>query len=492
MRFPLIVFALLLSCFSLSAQQTAKPKMEYHFSWDGTSSLLKVDLFYTPAAKDSTGFVYGSPEIGNQTNIFKVLENLQCSPGDSISIDTTRRKIIAWHKTGGLKKLHYEINGSLLSPAKHNNANEQFRPQLVPGSFYSLSFNLFMQVDTGSYKELSYVWDKWPAGIGYFSSADPDSKPDKPVMVKMDQLSKIYMVMDKQLVVGKYLIHQVPYYAITTTRDSLNDMQAELKPFFSTFFPAITNYWKDYKDKDYFVSVLPFLNHAKPNFTGFGLIDGFSMRYTGAYDLQKKIVIAHETSHKWIGNKLQIKQKGMEYMWFEEGFNDYVQLCILAKTGMITQTGFLDYINTQNLAPHYKSPVRTAPADSIEKYFWVNHDYEKLPYQRGFIYAFYFDNQIRLASGGNKTIRDFLLALLKRVTANKNGQMTIDDYIQTASQFLPKAQVTGDIEKYLQGGALLDFHTIKLIKGFRVNYAGDVPVLTMPAGADLMEIVDWK
>ncbi len=270
--------------------------MDYHFSWDGVSSLLKVDLFYTPVSKDSTGFVYGVPQIGNQTNIFKVLENLQCSAGDSITIDTIRRKIIAWHKTGGIKKLHYEINGSLLAPSRYNNANEQFRPQLVPGSFYSLSFNLFMQVDTGNYPELTYVWDNWPTGFSYFSSADPGSRPNKRVVVNTGQLSDLYFAMDRGLVVGKYMVHQVPYYAVTTTRDSINDMQADLKPFFNTFFPAITNYWNDYEAKDYFVSVLPFLNHVKPDYTGFGLIDGFSMRYSGPYDLEKKTVIAHETS----------------------------------------------------------------------------------------------------------------------------------------------------------------------------------------------------
>jgi hypothetical protein len=492
MKFTLTLVAFLFSSIVLSAQQKVKPGMDYHFSWDGVSSLLKVDLFYTPASKDSTGFVYGIPQIGNQTNIFKVLENLQCSSGDSISIDTTQHKIIAWHKTGGTKKLHYEINGSLLSPAKYNNANEQFRPQLVPGSFYSLSFNLFMQIDTGSYPELTYVWDKWPAGLGYFSSADPESKPDKRVVVNTSHLGDLYFAMDRGLVIGKYLVRQVPYYAVTTTRDSINDMQTDLKPFFSTFFPAITSYWNDYEAKDYFVSVLPFLHHVQSTYTGFGLTDGFTMRYSGPYNIEKKVVIAHETSHKWIGEKLQIRQKGMEYGWFQEGFNDYVQINILAATSMISQAEFLDYINNKNLAPHYKSPVRTARADSVEKYFWTNHYYEKLPYQRGFIYAFYFDNQIRLASGGRKTIRDFLLALLKMASAKKNGYFTIDDYIQTASLFLPRDQVTNDINKYLQGGALLDFHSIKLIDGFRVNYINDVPVLTMSADANLMRILAWK
>jgi hypothetical protein len=493
MRSLLVSCCFILSCFFAFGQNdTTHPKMDYHFSWDGNSSLLKVDLFYTSDAKDTTSFIYGSPEIGNQLNIFGVLKNIKGGSGDSISIDEAKRKILIRHKTPGLKNLHYEINGELLSPAKHNNANEQFRPQLVHGSFYSLSFNFFMQVDTNTYKTISYTWDKWPAGIGYFSSAAPESKPGAIVNVNADQIMKIYMVMDKKLIVNSYKVHNVPYYAISTGRDSLNDIQADLKPFFSTFFPAITDFWQDYAGKDYFISVLPFLNHAPKNYTGFGLIDGFSMRYTGPYDLDKKEVIAHETSHKWIGNKLEIKQKGMEYMWFEEGFNDYIDTYILAKTKMISQTEFVDYINDKNLAPHYKSPVATASADSIEKYFWINHDYEKLPYQRGFIYAFYFDNQIRLASNGKKTIRDFMLALLKNRTQSKNKDFTVDDFIATASTFLPKQQVTTQIDKYLMHGDLLDFHNIKLISAYEINYQDNIPVLSLKQGVDLSQVLSWK
>jgi hypothetical protein len=465
--------------------------MDYHFSWDGNSSILKVDLFYS-AVKDTTSFIYGSPEIGNQVDIFNVVQNIQTGTGDSVSVDSAKRKITVWYKTTGPKMLHYEINGALISAVKHNNANEQFRPQLIPGSFRSLSFNLFMQVDTSSYKSISYVWDKWPSGIGYFSSADPESTPDKKVMVKVDQLSWVYMVMDKQLQIRQYHVHNVPYYAIGSARDTINSIQDYLQPFFSTFFPAITDYFKDYGGDHYFVSALPFLNHVLPNYTGVGLVDGFSMRYSGSFDLGKKILIAHETTHKWIGNKLKIKQKGMEYMWFEEGFDDYTQICILAKTGMITSQEFVDYVNAQNLSPHYKSPVSTVPADSIEKHFWIEHDYEVIPYQRGFVYAFYFDNQIRLASGGKKTIRDFFLALLKRVKSNRHGEMTIDDYVETASLFLPKAQINDEIKKYLQNGTLLDFHSAKLIPGFGIKYQNDVPVLALLPGSDLLQMLSWK
>jgi len=489
MKILFINFFLVLCCLFLFAQEkTAHPKMDYHFSWDGGSHFLKADLFYA-TTKDTTSFVYGWPEIGNQINIFDVLHHIQTGKDDSLTIDSAKRKIRIWHKTTGLKMLHYEIDGSLLSPIKHNNANEQFRPELIPGTFCSLSFNLFMQVDTAIYKQITYTWDQWPEGFGYFSSAAPESKPGQRILVKADQLNWVYMVMDHQLQVSKYRVRDVPYYAISSGRDSINKVQDFLKPFFNIFFPVVTDYFKDHSGGHYFVSALPFLNHALPNYTGVGLVDGFSMRYSGPLDLGKKILIAHETTHKWIGNKLKIKQKGMEYMWFEEGFDDYAQICILAKAGMINTREFLNHCNAENLAPHYQSPIRTAPADSIEKHFWVDHHYEVLPYQRGFIYAFYLDNQIRIASSGKKTIRDFFLALLKRVADKRNGEMTIDDYQETASLFLPGAQIKQETARYLQSGELLDFHKVKLIRGFKIKYQNDIPVLSLSPGSNLLRML---
>jgi hypothetical protein len=70
--------------------------------------------------------------------------------------------------------------------------------------------------------------------------------------------------------------------------------------------------------------------------------------------------------------------------------------------------------------------------------------------------------------------------------------MTIDDFIATASLFLPKEQVTAEINKYLQQGQLLNFHDIKLAGGFTVTYNGDVPVLSIKNDAMLIQFLNWK
>lgn len=121
----------------------------------------------------------------------------------------------------------------------------------------------------------------------------------------------------------------------------------------------------------------------------------------------KKKVITHDTSHTGIGKALRFQAPGFRTAWFSEGFNDYFSICVLANTGMLDKASFLDHLNEDNLKGHYTNPANTAPADSIEKYFWKSHNYESLSYERGFTYAFYLDNQIRQNCNCSKTFRDF-------------------------------------------------------------------------------------
>ncbi|WP_109608654.1 M1 family aminopeptidase [Mucilaginibacter oryzae] len=486
---PGIVFLFLFSLTSpLAAQETQTDRsLYYQFSWDGKSSVLEVNLDYYGLKNTPTHFFYGMPEMGNQVNIFHSLKITGSTEDDLIRIDTNKREIIISHKDSGKKHLHYTIDGSLTSPAKHNNANEQFRPQIAKGCFYSLSFNIFLKADSSVFKNIVYRWTRLPSKTRYFSSAAPASEPVNNVKLKIADWDKVYIAIENKLQTTTYPIGEKIYYAVTSGRDTTNDMQKCLKPFFQQFLPAIADFWNDKERGYYFLSVLPFLNSGKDSHTGVGLYNGFSMRYNGRYDTVKMETIAHEISHRWIGNKLTIQGTGMEYAWFEEGFNDYVDTYILAKTGMLSAEQFADYVN-KTLSAFYQNPVREAKADSITKYFWKNGNYERLPYQKGFIYAFYLDNQIRINSAGKYTLRDFLLRLLaKRNTLSTD--ITINDFTEASSSFLPKSKVEEEVSRYMQNGQLLDFHSARLIDAYQINFKDGIPFITLTQRIPLSQVL---
>ncbi len=496
LRFLLAASLLLFNLVFLHAQdKSIAPQtfLNYHLGWDGKSSILKVSLEYTPATKDSTVFIYGNPNFGGQKEIFKVLQNIDTK--DKIRLTPGERKITVYHTDSGLKKISYTINGHLVGNPKRATVDELFRPLITPDFLYLVPLFFMINPVGHAATTAGIQWDSFPAGLPYFISIDAGTAPNIQQTIPLNKELDVLILMGTSLVIKSYYVNGIPYYSITCKRDTINNLKSALKPFFKKYFPGQRNFWKDNGGSYYYISILPLLSIDKPWATGYSQKLGFVMRYSGKFDDEKKRVIAHETSHYWIGNNMQIGNDEFDNQWFGEGFTDYVMLMNLVKSGIEDKTVYLEYINESNFLEHYSSPVKNAPNDSIAAHFWYNKDYQTLPYRRGFIYAFYFDNQIRLASGGKKTIRDFLLALLKRNqeihAINPAANLTLDDYIAIASKFLPENQVRSEIETYMIKGDPLDFKTIKLIDGFTIDYRDSIPELKISKKINLKKIYAW-
>jgi len=465
-------------------------QLAYRLSWDGASTLLKVSLEYTPTTKDSTVFIYGDPNFGGQKEIFKVLQNIQAK--DSIKLTPAERKITVYHTGIGMQKINYTINGQLVGNPKRATVDELFRPLITHNILYMVPLFFMINPEGTHATTASVQWDSFPPGVPYFISTAAGTSPAIKQTIALSKEEDEVIFMGSALVINKYQVHGIPYYAITSKNDTTNNITAELQPFFKRYFPGLRNFWKDDKAPYYYISILPLLSIDKPWATGFSQKHGFVMRYSGSFGDEKKRVLAHETSHRWIGNNMQIGNDEFDNQWFGEGFNDYVMLINLVQSDIQDKAAFLDYVNKDNLLAHYSSSVKNVPNDSIAAKFWLDKNYQTLPYKRGFIYAFYFDNQIRLASGGKFTIRNFLLDLFKRNqqlhAANPVANLTMDDYITAASKFIAEKQVRHEVETNLIQGNPVDFKTVKLMDGFAINYHDSIPVLTIDKKVDLKKI----
>jgi predicted metalloprotease with PDZ domain len=492
-----LAFVLLLAFpFCMQGQQvntTESPRMAYHLSWDGQSALLRVTLNYTAANKDSTVFTFGDPNFGGQKEIFKTLQDITST--EKIKVTPAERKITVYHTGPGLKTISYSINGQLLHDPKRSTVNELFRPLLVPDLLYLVP--QFFMINPVKHRATAATvqWDSIPTSLRYFISVAPGAGPARKQEIDLKKEEDVLILAGSGLVINTYKVHGIPYYAITSRKDTVNDITADLQPFFTRYFPGLRDFWKDNSGSYYYISVLPLLAIDHPWATGYSQKRGFVMRYSGKFGDEKKRVLAHETSHAWIGNNMQIGNDEFDNQWFGEGFNDYVMLINMVHAGIQDKAAFLDYINKDNLLAHYRSTVKNLPNDSIAPRFWTDKNVQTLPYKRGFIYAFYLDNQIRLASGGKHTIRDFLLALLKRDkqihAENPAANLTLDDYVAAVSKFLPRNQVQNELKTNLQQGVPLDFRKVKLIKGFYIAYRDSIPVLQIAGAVDLKKIYKW-
>lgn len=475
-----------LNVFSVNAN---KP-IDYELSWNGNSDKILIDLYYK-AYSDSTIFYFGKPDLGGQDKIFDIIGNVKSDNNDEIQVYAKDRRITIFHKRSmGKQHLQYEIDAHHIS---HTNSivNEVFRPLIKSKSFYSLGMNLFLQPADSSQSESTVKWKVYPKEMKYFISTDPNATPQQKQKLKVSEYETILIVMGEDIHKRKNNYNNTSFYTITSSRDTINNMNKELEPFYHLFFPSIQEFWQDHQ-KSYFISLLPIYQNIPPMETGLGLKNGLSMKYSGIFNKKKQTLLAHEISHNWIGSSLDIEGDGYDNQWFSEGFNDYVCIFNLARVGMFKSHDFLTYLNDENLTLHYSNPVRAASANTIKENFWADRNYEILPYNRGFIFAFYLDNQIRLASGEKYTLRDFLLKFHQQ-TKNKKKPVVIEDFLIAISSFLPKEQVRKEVQGYMIKGTPIDFRSVKLIKPFRISFDKDsIPRIDAEADVDLQKIYNFN
>lgn len=471
----------------------AQNRQNYHLSWDGKSSILKVKLLYTPTNKDSTVFEYGEPSFGGQTDIFKVVKNIHCNPSERLKIAEKERKITVYHQGSKTKTLSYEIDGSMPADKKTSIYTELFRPIITNGFFSSVNDFLLMKTSKVNKYETSIIWDKYPKNFIYFNSLIPNAVPNKKIVIKYGDDERYFFVMSNKISVKKYNVMGIPYYSIYSNEKEYTLLHSKLPPYFTNFFPSIRTFWKDKRAPFYFLAVLPIKYAGKTRGGGFAMQNGFMMKYLGDFTEWEKEVIAHETSHNWIGQQLQVGKDSFENQWFGEGFNDYVTIINLVKSKVFDKTEFLDYLNNHNLKEHYTSPVKDSSNASIAKNYWSDYpNYGKLPYRRGLIYAFYLDNQIRLASNGKFTLRNFLLDIKNLEKTKKESKgISIEEFINLGSKYIPKEQFENETKTYMITGKPIDFKNVKLIPEFQLYFEKDIPQIKFAPNTSIDKIYKW-
>src|SRR5690554_398483 len=492
------ILVLLLIILGIASYGQQNPYMDYVLSWDGVSSNLEVELTYSKSDKDSTVFVFGDPSFGGQEDIFKVIKNIRASKPEEIKINEATRQITIYHNGAKKHRISYEIDGSISSNKPTLvSQTELFRPIIAKGILTLVNKQFTLEVSDNSNPLVSISWRKYPKNFTYFNSVHPSQiDPFKKVTDQYDNFSQnMYFVLGENISVKRYSVMDVPYYSVTTQEDKYgNDLQENLKPFFENYFPSILRFWEDNGFTFYYLAVTALQNNQDEiGAGGFGAKNGFVMKLGTKFGTWEKYVTAHETAHTWIGIKIILGDDSFDNQWFGEGFADYTAIINLINSQIFDKEDFLNYLNEKNLKPHYMSRIKDVHNDSIIAKFWTDYgNYGKLPYRRGFIYAFYLDNQIRLASMGKFTIRNMLLDLYKlRKEKNKDEALTVDDFINVGAFYLDRNLLTLQVQRHMIEGQSIDFKHIKLVNEFKIEINNDVPNVSLTEGADLLKLYRW-
>jgi predicted metalloprotease with PDZ domain len=233
-------------------------------------------------------------------------------------------------------------------------------------------------------------------------------------------------------------------------------------------------FWQDYSDTIYSVTFLPiddapWSDTSKiMSYGGSGLTNSFMSYATNNPGLVyggMRYLFMHELMHHWIGTKIQNSEEEKQY-WFSEGFTEYFTLKNMLRYGLVNVDVFLKEFNNNMVQPHYMSPYVSMPNDSINyRTFWKgDKDWEKLPYHRGCLYAFYLDNQLRKATKGRTNLDQVMLEILHAMVNDPSKKLDHVFFKSILKKYLGKKGVK-DFERYIEQGVPIRFDTLPLPEG---------------------------
>jgi predicted metalloprotease with PDZ domain len=190
---------------------------------------------------------------------------------------------------------------------------------------------------------------------------------------------------------------------------------------------------------------------------GTGRTDAFALFGTGDITEASFVrTIAHEHMHSWIPARIGALPDGptepLEY-WLSEGFTDFYAERTLLRSGIWSLEDFVGDVNDK-LLEYDASPVREAPNARIAQEFWTNYPIEQLPYERGMLFAYLLDAQLRRASGGKRNLDTVMFRARDAFVAAPPDHKP-DAVANFLAALKPQIDISADLDRIIEKGALI-------------------------------------
>jgi predicted metalloprotease with PDZ domain len=226
------------------------------------------------------------------------------------------------------------------------------------------------------------------------------------------------------------------------------------------------DFWRDHSFPFFLITVLPIDGRGDQGGTGRTNAYSLFLSNDREIDYRLKRIIAHESFHAWLGEKMKFAEPEQLVYWFKEGFCDYYTRLHLLRAKLITIDEYVKEYN-KILYAYYTSSVRLEKNERIVNEFWTNQKIMMLPYMRGDIIAHNLNAIINKNSGGMKSLDDLMHDIYKRTQTESlvisNGSLS------ALIRFYAGDQALSDIMKTLNSGATLKTHPEALGPCFKME-----------------------
>lgn len=206
-------------------------------------------------------------------------------------------------------------------------------------------------------------------------------------------------------------------------------------------------------DEPFLVTLLPLSSPERGwnSIGGTGLSDAFAMFSTEeAQSSGLTYVLAHEAMHTWVPRRIgKLGEPETADYWLSEGFTDFVTYRVLARSGLWEPADFAELFN-EMLRRYAFSAERDKPNARIVEAFWGNSAVQKLPYQRGMLFALLLDGELLKASGGARDFDDIILAMRRKHGDGDKPMLAVESFREEARALgLP---IDALLKKHIEGG----------------------------------------
>lgn len=193
---------------------------------------------------------------------------------------------------------------------------------------------------------------------------------------------------------------------------------------------------------------------------GTGLTDSFALFLQRGSDLAPGAplydnvlhVLAHEMFHNWCGRWTPLAEPEELCYWFSEGFTEFFTRRLLLRTGLSTREEYARSLE-RSLQDYQKNPRRNCSNDEIRAGFWKERETGEMPYRRGDLLAARLDCAIRAASGGARSLDDFMR---EAVALGRRGeQLDVETLLARIARWTDAA-LAAELRKVVVDGATLE------------------------------------
>lgn len=469
-KLALLCIPLLAAC---SQEPASNPKLQYQISYlGGSDPSLEVKL-EAPADPSGITILSYPDQAWGQDSLHNSLGRIELLGEGTIE----RRRDSGWIVLNHPKDIEtVKLNYSLKQDFEGLPGTRDVYRALIDSSYFQLFGHHLLAFpknleQEGSFFDVSLDWSGIPEHMAIQNSYGSQQR--------IQHLKGVDhgFFMESVHFAGDYRIHDIEIegnivsLAIRDNWQVFND--STMVEVLRSTVQAQRDFWKDHSQKYFSVSIIPTAEQRGSSYQGTGLPQAFATAASNNQDLDPEGLVYlfnHELQHKWTGMTLKNENEEEQY-WFSEGFTDYYTMKNIARNNIygLSNEYFIDNFN-KSVQSLFLSPVKEAPNSEINyDNFWKSHDYGKLPYYRGAVFAGYLDLLIMRDSKGEKSLDDLMHYLLE----HKDTLISNSYFLEVANSFT--AQPIDDFfKKHIEDGILYDLNEVYNQFGLEYQPESDV------------------